>query len=65
MKIYTHTKDGVASGKVVEVDRGYVVGPLCLHGETSGWDMYRRTYASLLGLLRAVARNGHFVSLAD
>ena len=69
MTIYFFGKSDVAknqkiSGTVITVAEGYRVSHMTMTGEKeSGWDMYPHTYKTLLGLLRAVKRAGHFVSL--
>jgi len=69
MKIYMNchgSREGLrAEGNVIHGAEGYTVTELCLPGERTGWEMYRRSYKTLWQLLRAVARKGHYADTAS
>jgi len=63
MRIYTHTKDGQRlSGKVITISNshGQIVYKV---SDMGGYDFYKRTFKTVLGVLKSVERKGHFVDL--
>lgn len=65
MRIYTHTRDGQRiSGKVITISTQnsqtvYRVNPM------GGYEFYKRSFKTVLGLLKSVERKGHFVDLDE